>query len=87
MCRFASPGSFGMKMYHLLLRINQQYPDLTIHFAYASNPAVLKDVLEERIDVGFVSCAVEDASLSAEPFDEERLCLAVPKSVQVVTWA
>ena len=87
LCRFSSPGSFGIKMYTFLLRINKQHPGLSIHFAYAPNANVLKDVLEERIDVGFMSQAVDEANVHAEAFAEERLCLALPKGTKGTTWA
>lgn len=86
LCRFASPGSFGMRMYGLLLEMNRKHPGLAIHFAYAPNPSIIKDVIEEKIDVGFVTKLPEESAVEATEYEREKLCLAVPKSMKKVTW-
>lgn len=78
LCRFASPGGFGIKMYTFLLALNKKYPDLVMSYPYAPNPTVVKDVLEDRIDIGFVTRKPDDPTLHIEHFDDEKLCLIVP---------
>lgn len=78
LCRFASPGSFGIKMYDFLLSLNRRHPNLVIHYAYAPNQTIARDVLEDRIDFGFVTRKPDDPSLGAEIIAEERLQLMVP---------
>jgi DNA-binding transcriptional LysR family regulator len=73
-------------MYSFLLGFNRRHPGLAIHFAYAPNPSIIKDVAEERIDVGFVTKAPEDGVVEAVAFEEERLCLAVPRALRKITW-
>ena len=78
-CRFSAPGSFGMKMYSFLLDFNIKNPDLKIHFAYAPNSSIISDVLNDKVDIGFVTVNPLDSRLIAEEFDEENLSLIVPK--------
>lgn len=85
-CRFASPGSFGMRIYSVLLKLNAKHRNLAIHFAYAPNPTIIKDVAEESIDVGFVTKAPEESAVEATEFAREKLCLAVPRTLKKVTW-
>lgn len=86
LCRFASPGSFGMKMYSFLLALNRKHRHLAIHFAYAPNPSIVKDVIEGHIDVGFVTKFPEESTVEAKEFAKERLCLAVPSTLTKVSW-
>lgn len=86
LCRFASPGSFGMRMYDFLLELNREHPGLAIHFAYAPNPSIVKDVIEERIDVGFVTKLPEESAVEAEELERERLCLVVPSTMRRLSW-
>lgn len=78
MCRLSSPGSFGMKMYSFLLEYNKKFPDLCIHYFYAPNMAIEKDLLADQIDIGFMSVAPKDPSLTATAIDKEKLMLVVP---------
>ena len=78
LCRFASPGSFGIKMYDFLMTLNRQYPKLMIHYASAPNQSIVRDVMEDRIDVGFVTRKPGEPNLAADIVEEERLQLMVP---------
>lgn len=78
LCRFASPGSFGIKMYSFLLELNKKNPQLITSYSYAPNQTVIRDVLEDRIDVGFVTLKPDESALLVEIFDEEELKLIVP---------
>lgn len=77
-CRFASPGSVGIRMYSFLLDMNKRHPGLAMHYAYAPNQTIIRDVLEDRIDIGFVTKNPEESSLMCEFFEEEELQIIVP---------
>lgn len=87
LCRFASPGSFGMKMYSFLLKLQQQYPGLVIHYDYRPNLTILDEILTDRLDVGHVSMAPRYPEIASQIIDSERLCLVVPASFQDVSFA
>jgi len=78
LCRFASPGSFGIKMYDFLMSLNRKHPGLVIHFAYAPNSSIVRDVIEDRVDVGFVTRKPDEPYIDVEVFEEEKLQLMVP---------
>lgn len=82
-CRFASPGAFGTRMYSFLLGLNKQHRGLVIHYVYRPNPDVIAAVLDDTIDVGFVTVEPTRAELSWEVVDHERLCLVTPRDAEV----
>ncbi len=77
-CRFASPGSFGIKMYSFLLELNKRHPKLVMNYSYAPNQTIVRDVLEDRVDIGFVTRKPEESILGVEIIEEEELRLIVP---------
>lgn len=82
-CRFASPGSFGIKMYSFLLEVNREHRGLVIHYVYRPNDVILEQVLRGQTDVGFVTVEPGSPELEARAVDEERLCLVVPRGARV----
>lgn len=82
LCRFASPGSFGIKMYSFLLKYNKQHPDLTINYFYAPNTTIEKELLSGELDMGFMSTSPKDSSLDAKAIDKEKICLVAPSSLK-----
>ena len=77
-CRFASGGSFGMKMYSFLLDLSSRYRGLVIHYLYRPNTTIIEHVLDDEIDVGFVTERPASSDLLAREIDSERLALIVP---------
>jgi DNA-binding transcriptional LysR family regulator len=87
LCRLASPGSFGMKMYSFLLRLNRRYPDLVLHFVYAPNTTVVREVLSDELDGGFVTLEPREPELAWKEIDRERLCLVLPRASRAKSFA
>ena len=65
-------------MYDFLLGLNRKHPQLSIHFSYAPNHSIIRDVLEDRVDVGFVTRRPEEHGIEAEIIDEEELQIMLP---------
>jgi DNA-binding transcriptional LysR family regulator len=80
-CRFASPGAFGIEMYSFLLELNRVHRGLVVHYTYRPNSMVVEHVLDGSVDVGFATTEPRHAELSAERIDDERLCLVVPRTL------
>ena len=78
-CFFASPGSFGMKMYSFLLSLNKKYPGLEIHYHYMPNQTIEREILGGNLDAAFMSVKPVDRQLQYTAIDRERLLLAAPK--------
>ncbi len=83
LCRFASPGAFGTRMYSFLLELNRQHRGLVIHYVYRPNPDTITAVLDDTIDVGFVTVEPSRPELAWEVIDHERLLLVVPRDAEV----
>lgn len=81
-CRFASPGSFGIKMYSFLLKYNSKHSDLAIKYYYAPNTTIEKELLSNVLDMGFMSIAPKDPLLTADPIEKEKICLIAPSSLR-----
>lgn len=77
-CRFASPGGFGIKMYSRLLELQKEYPNLVIHYEYRPNSLVVSELLSGEIDLGYVSKKPDQPEIESKMIDHERLCLIVP---------
>lgn len=87
-CRMSSPGSFGMKMYSFLVRLGAKHPGLVMHFSFAPNTSVLRELQADTIDLGFVTELPKDAhEFHAVEIDTERLCLLVPAGFRGRTYA
>jgi DNA-binding transcriptional LysR family regulator len=78
-CRFASPGAFGIVMYTFLLELNREHRGLVIHYTYRPNTTVVEHVLDGTVDVGFATADPRHPEVTAERIDDERLCLVVPR--------
>ena len=85
-CRFASPGSFGIRMYSHLLQLNAKHRNLVIHFAYASNAFIKSQILSGELDMGFISEEPDPLKFDSTQIDQENLCLVVPQSLRKVTF-
>jgi len=83
-CRFASPGSFGIQMYSFLLSYNKKHPELSIQYYYSPNATIETNLLNDELDMGFMSISPLDPSLQAIPIDTEKLCLIVPAAYKTI---
>jgi DNA-binding transcriptional LysR family regulator len=78
-CRVASPGSFGLKLFDILLKSKMKNPGLTILFTAAPNSSIAPLLIERKIDLGFVTKEVDHPEISCSAFTEEKLLLILPK--------
>ncbi|NIF23877.1 LysR family transcriptional regulator [Candidatus Pantoea multigeneris] len=81
-----SPGSIGLRLYPLLLSLQQQHPDLLIRHRFAPDSEVIDAVLHNRYEMGLVTQKPDDKRLVAEQFAEEPLELVVPATATVSSW-
>ena len=86
-CRFASPGSFGLRMYDFLMDLNRRYPKLIISFSFAPNSTIVKDILDDRLDIGFITRDPDESSLETKKIAEETLQLMVPAKFNNFSYA
>ncbi len=83
LCRYASPGSFGFKLFDSLLKCAETYPSLHVSLAVTPNESIPKLLLENKIDVAFMTMKPEFRELQVENHDEEELFLIVPKKLNI----
>ncbi|UPW19675.1 LysR family transcriptional regulator [Agarivorans sp. TSD2052] len=86
LCRIASPGSVGLKLYPSLLALQQQHPDLVFDYQFAPNARIEQQLAERQLDLGFITRPAQLAELSAQAFAQEALLLVTPASCPKPSW-
>lgn len=81
-----SPGSIGLRLYPLLLDLQQHHPDLTIRHRFAPDNEVMDAVLHNRFEMGLMTQKPDDKRLVAQKFTEEPLELVVPAGTAATKW-
>ena len=73
-----------MKMYSFIVELGRLYPELVVNYAFAPNATVLRDLLADELDLGFVTHKPEDDSEFAySELGHEKLCLVVPATFRI----
>jgi len=85
-CRISSPGSIGIGFYGQLLKINKQNPNLSIQFHYAPNRTIENELIEDKLDIGFMTALPHSKMLDNNKIGEEKLLLIIPKSQKCSTF-
>lgn len=81
-----TPGSIGLRLYPLLLALQQQHPDLSLRHRFAPDSEVMDAVLHNRYEMGLMTQKPDDKRLVAEKFAEEPLELIAPKGKAAFCW-
>ncbi|MGK3114787.1 LysR family transcriptional regulator [Candidatus Pantoea formicae] len=81
-----SPGSIGLRLYPLLLDLQQHHPDLTIRHRFAPDNEVMDAVLHNRFEMGLMTQKPDDKRLVAQKFTGEPLELVVPAGTAATKW-
>lgn len=86
-CRYASPGSFGLRLFDVLLELAKSHPGLKVSLTVSPNASIPSLLLNRQIDMGFMSQKPDEALLEATNFSEEQLLLIVPRKKKIRTFA
>ena len=81
-----SPGSIGLRLYPLLLELQEQHRDLSIRHRFAPDSEVTDAVLHNRFEMGLVTQKPDDKRLAFHSFAGEPLELVVPAGCDVSGW-
>ena len=81
-CLISSPGGVGTLIYPWLLDIQQQWPELQIHFTFNPTEEVEEAIRAGDSDIGFVTHPTTASGLTVEPVSKEKLCLVLPRDAQ-----
>lgn len=81
-----SPGSIGLKIYPLLLSLQQQHPGLSIRHRFAPDSEVIEAVLDNRYELGLTTQKPDHPQLVASRFGDEVLELVLPAGSKVNSW-
>lgn len=86
-CKYASPGSFGLMLVDSLIEVMKKHSELSTSFTVAPNNSISSMLMNRDIDVGFMTSKPEDVSLTSSKFMEEELLLIVPKGVRILKFS
>ncbi|TDY89203.1 UNVERIFIED_ORG: DNA-binding transcriptional LysR family regulator [Herbaspirillum seropedicae] len=81
-----TPGSIGLCLYPLLMDLQQRWQGLSVRHRFAPDTEVLREVLENRYELGVLALRPDDARLSVTHFAEEPLELVVPAGRHADQW-
>ncbi|SEB45250.1 DNA-binding transcriptional regulator, LysR family [Tenacibaculum sp. MAR_2009_124] len=68
---------------NLLVRLNQQYPNITFGLKEMDNQSQLESLLSNKIDIGFVRVEKVPKSIERKTVLKESFCLVLPKNHQI----
>lgn len=84
--RLMSPGSVGLKLYPHLLSLQQQHSKLIIDYRFAPNVDVEQAIVNNDIDIGFMTDISRMASISCESIATEALLLVTSAQIKSLDW-
>ncbi len=84
--RIASPGSVGLKLYPHLLALQKCYPKLVIDYRFAPNRDVERQIADQKVDIGIMTCLSTMSEVSLKATAEEALLLVTPSSILEPSW-
>lgn len=64
-------------------RINKANPELSIQFHYAPNKSIVADLLESKLDLGFLTIPPDIKLLETHKIGSEKLLVIIPKKSKV----
>lgn len=79
-CKLSSPGSFGLRLFDVLLKLAKTHPLLKVSLSVNPNSSIPVLLLNRQIDLGFMTKDPNDPKLIAEKFSQEELLLITPKN-------
>ncbi|WP_062262356.1 LysR family transcriptional regulator [Endozoicomonas arenosclerae] len=85
-CRLSSPGALGLNLYPKLIEIQKRHPGLKVFFEIAPNRRIESELLNNRLDCGYMTREPESSSLEAESVLTEEVCLVVPAGFHLDTY-
>lgn len=81
-----TPGSVGLRLYSKLLQLQETHPGLIMDHRFAPNEEIVRDVVNNNIDIGLVTEKTRAPDVYFERLGNERLRLVTAKSVTSVSW-
>ena len=80
-CRISSPGALALNIYPQMVALQQQFPELSIHYEVAPNHRIEEELLNNHIDCGLMTRPPKhESALSSQTISSEQLCLVVPSA-------
>ncbi len=86
LCRIASPGSVGLKLYPKLLDWQQQHPAIQLDYTFAPNQSIERALEERKLDIGLITRPISRPGMTSKPLSREALCLVTSSRIPVINW-
>ena len=85
--RMMSPGSVGLKLYPHFLRVQSLHPKLIMDYRFAPNNDIDKAIINNKIDLGFMTRLSSLPDLVCCEVAREALLLVTPAGMEQPSWA
>ncbi|HEY5714855.1 MAG TPA: LysR family transcriptional regulator [Psychromonas sp.] len=79
-CRFACSGALAMFLYPHFISYQSLHPNLNVSVEAAPNNNIIKDLLNDKVDIGIVTQRLESENLQQVEIGSELLQLVIPAS-------
>ena len=79
-CRFACSGALAMFLYPHFISYQTLHANLNVFVEAAPNNNIIKDLLNDKVDIGIVTQRLESEQLQQEEIGRELLQLVLPAS-------
>ena len=86
-CKYASPGSFGLYVFDSLMETAKKYPKIKVSLQVTPNNSIPQLLTENRIDMAFMTRIPEEHNLQYEKYSEEELLLITPKGKKIKSFS
>jgi DNA-binding transcriptional LysR family regulator len=84
--RVMSPGSVGLKLYPQLIDLQRRHPKLVMDYRFAPNASVEKAIIQDEVDMGFMTRPSQLTDVTCEAVAQEPLRLVTPKAMSKPSW-
>lgn len=85
-CIFSCSGNLAIQLYPQFLTHQQQYPELIVSLEAAPNKSIIQGIIDNTIDVGVVTQAIEHTALQQTVLGYETLKLVCAKQHNLTTF-
>ncbi|WP_461537875.1 LysR family transcriptional regulator [Spongorhabdus nitratireducens] len=84
--RLASPGALSLALYPQLVKLQVSHSKLLVNFEVAPNHKIVKDISENKIDMGWITNKPDFAELEFISYSKQALVLVVSHTTTISNW-
>ncbi|MGY0217774.1 LysR family transcriptional regulator [Endozoicomonadaceae bacterium StTr2] len=84
--RLASPGAVSLVLYPQLTDLQVEHKELVVNFEVAPNQRIINSVIENKVDIGWVTINPVETDLMTEFCCKQKLVVVAHAEAQINSW-